>query len=303
MTDLNLNCKHKQLIKNNKSEKMNFCKKCGCILLINFKEQEKIKEVQSYSITNTKNIKSLDISPIDTIDRINISLNYEKTRKRLYNKVFLSQRTDMISSLKSYINENNFSSRSFFLGVFIIDHIFSSHPFENFLSNLKIDLFIIGVFLVSVKFIDDDAYPPTLDSFPNKSNPALFYQLSEVRKYEYIILKLMDFKLDFFTSYYLTETMLSHGVVFSSELIRDDINEVKTIKETIKNISRIALDINKMFVYNHEFINYSPIEIAVSCIIMAKELRKITNPWTYELEFLYKIPEKSIINCYNSILK
>ena len=80
------------------------------------------------------------------------------------------------------------------------------------------DLLILGIFLVAVKFLDDDAYPPSLDSFPSKKSPTIYYSMSEVRKYEYMVAYLIDFKLDVFTPYYLTETILSHGVVFISDL-------------------------------------------------------------------------------------
>ena len=224
MTDTNINCKHKELNKlkfnttNTDVTKTNFCKKCGCILIINY--TEKAKTVESFSLIPKKLITSLDINPYETFERINLHLLSSSlaSKAEALPKEYLKVRHNLIELLKEYILEYNFSTRSYFLGIYIMDYIFSSHPYLEFTEKLKLDYFVLGVFLVAVKFIDDDAYPPSLDSFPNKKNPSLFYPLNEVRKYELMIGVLMQFQLDHYTSYYLTETILAHGCVFTHEL-------------------------------------------------------------------------------------
>ncbi len=302
MSDMNINCKHKQVIKNEK-EKIDFCKKCGCFLVIKY--VEKTKEVDSYSVLYKKMITSLDIPPYDTYSRVKDSVFKFNLSKEYSNlpEEYQEQRKFLIDLLKEYIVEYNFSTRSFFLGVFILDYIYCKHPYEDTVSKLKPDLLVLGVFLVAVKFIDDDAYPPTLDSFTNKKNPTLLYPLSEVRKYEFMVTKLMEFKLDYFTSYYITESILSHGVIFTHELQKMGLNESKGIKEIIKKLNRLALDINKMFVEDINFIRFNALEIATTSIIMAKELLKFEISWNPELKHLYGIGEEDVSSCYNAILK
>ena len=302
MSDMNVNCKHKQVVKN-VNEKIDFCRKCGCFLVIKY--NEKSKEVEAYSILHRKMVTSLDISPFDTFHNISLSVNSNNFSKYYDNlpKEYHSLRKTLLDYLKDYIVEYNFSSRSYFLGAFCLDYIFSKYSYEEMLIKLKPDLLALGVFLISVKFIDDDAYPPTLETFTNKSNPSIFYSLNEVRKYEFMVAKLMEFKLDFFTSYYLTETILSHGVIFTYEIQKMGLSDAKAIKEIIKKVNKLALDINKMFVDDISSMKYSSLEIAASSILMAKELLKFDISWNNELVALYGIKADDLNNCYNSILK
>jgi hypothetical protein len=117
------------------------------------------------------------------------------------------------------------------------------------------------------------------------------------------VVKLMDFKLDIFTSYYLTETILSHGVVFSSEFNSMGITESRAIKDKIKKVNRLALDINKMFIEDIECMRFSSLQIAATSIMMAKELLKFETSWNTELKHLYRIDGDSLNSCYNSILR
>ena len=161
------------------------------------------------------------------------------------------------------------------------------YQYEDYIAKIKPDLLVLGVFLVAVKFIDDDAYPPSLNEFPNKKNPSLFYPLNEVRKSEFTVAALMEFRLDHYTSYYLTETILSHGVVFTSELQAMNLKDSKSIKEKLKKLYRLALDINKMFVEDISSLKFSNFEIAATSVVMAKELLKFELTWNNELEELY----------------
>lgn len=301
MTDTNINCRHKQLIKKDK-EKVDFCKKCGCFLIIKY---SKVKEVESFAILPKKMITSLDIPPPETIKRIKTHLEKSCLSKH-YKSLppeYLQIRKALIDLLKEYIVEYNFSTRSYFLGIFILDYIHMRYPYKDYISKMKLDLLVLGVFLIAVKFIDDDAYPPTLDSFPSKKNPSMYYSLNEVRKYEFMVASLMEFQLDHYTSYYLTETILSHGVVFTNELLEMNIKDSKSIKDKLKKLYRLALDINKMFVEDPLSLQFSNLEIAATSVVMAKELLKFDNPWNFELEELYGVKLNDLTPCYNSILK
>ena len=302
MSDMNVNCKHKQVIKN-PNEKIDFCRKCGCFLVIKY--HEKSKEVEAYSILHRKMITSLDISPYETVNNIRLSVNSYNLSKNYDSlpKEYHTLRKTLLDYLKDYIVEYNFSSRSYFLGAFCLDYIFSKYSYDDMLIKLKPDLLALGVFLIAIKFIDDDAYPPTLETFTNKTNPSIFYPLNEVRRYEFTVAKLMDFKLDFFTSYYLTETILSHGVVFTYEIQKMGLNDAKSIKEMIKKLNRLALDINKMFIDDINSMKYSTLEIAATSILMTKELLKFETSWNEELSALYGVKSDDLNNCYNSILK
>ena len=303
MNDTNINCRHKQLIRDNTIE-INFCKNCGCFLILKYGSSQQ-KEVESFSVIPNKMITPLDVSPFETftyihrnLKKANLDKDYEKLPKE-----YLNIRKILINLLKDYIIEYNFSTRSYFLGIYILDFIHCKYDFKKYIEKLKLDLLVLGVFLVAVKFIDDDAYPPCLDSFPNKKNPTIYYSLNEVRKYEVIVATLMEFQLDHYTSYYLTETILNHGIVFTSELQQMDIKDGRSIKNKLKKLYRLSLDINKMFVEDPQSIKFCNLTIAATSVVMAKELLKFDKTWNKELELLYKIKHENLTSCYNSILK
>lgn len=301
MTDTNINCKHKQLIKKD-DQKIDFCKKCGCFLVIKY---SKVKEVESFSILPKKMITSLDIPPHETMLKIRANVKKNNLANEFGNipEEYFAIRKSLIDLLKDYIVEYNFSTRSYFLGIFIMDYIFSKYSYSEYTSKLKLDLFVLGVFLVSVKFIDDDAYPPNLDTFPNKKNPSILYQLNEVRKYEIVVSSLIEYKLDHITSYYMTETILSHGIVFTNELQQMNLKDSKSIKDKLKKLYRLSLDINKMFVEDIVSLKFDNLVIAATSVVMAKELLHFENTWNPELEDLYGIKLDDLTGCYNSILK
>lgn len=299
----NINCRHRQLINKEKEGKsLDFCKKCGCFLSIKYGKQ---KEVISFTIVPKRMITPLEISPYDTVPKLikesqgadlstyflNISNDYLQMRKILVNQ------------LKEYIVQYKYSSRSYFLAVHILDTIYCKHSYNEVASKLKPDVLTLSVFLVSVKFIDDDAYPPSFDSFPSKKNATIYYSLNELRRYEFLVLKLMDYKLDICTSYYITETILAHGVIFSHELNQMGLTDSKSVKETVKKLYRLALDINKMFIESIDSLKYSPLEIAVTSVLMAKELTCFSENWNPELAELYQIKSIATLSCYQSILK
>lgn len=302
MTEMNINCKHKQVVKKEK-EKIDFCKKCGCFIIIKY--SDKHKEVESYSILPKKMITPLDISPYDTVENIikqakdaELSSNFNNIPEEYYNI-----RKTLIELLKEYIIDFNFTTRSYFLGIYFLDYIYSKYSYQDVTAKFKTDLLVLGVFLNAIKFIDDDAYPPGLDTFPSKKNPSIYYNLNEVRRYEFMVAKLMEYKMDIFTSYYLTETMLSHGVVFTYEIESMGITSSKVIKDTIKKLYRLALDINKMFIEDINSLRFNSLEISATCIMMAKELLKFENNFNKELQYAYKIDTDNLVLCYNSILK
>lgn len=303
MTDNSLTCKHTHQIKC-EVESISFCSKCGCIVVKRFKK-DKSKDTDAFAVIPSKMMGALNLSPYDCfktavnqVEQTDLSLCFEK-----FSEEYLLTRKKLISMLKGYIIEHNFNNRSYFLGVYILDYIFAKNSYNELSDKLKLDLLVLGIFLVAVKFIDDDAYPPVLDSFTNKSNSKLLYSLSEVRKYECIVVKLMDFKLDIYTSYLLTETLLSHGIVLNIEFIQAGINEPKQIKDKLKKLYRLSLDINMLFVEDFNFLKFSQLKIAATSILMAKELLKFEKGWSSEFENLYNIPKSSLAKCYSSILR
>lgn len=296
----NISCKHRQLVKSIVNTERDFCRKCGCILVI---KNGKYKEVESFSILLRKFISPLETFPQDTIRLMKAELE-KSSLSKYFSKIpesYVEKRKELIEMLKDYFFEYKFSSRGYFLGVYLLDFIFiaSSYP----TSELKTDILVLAVFLVSIKYIEDNVCPPILSSFPNKKNMNLLYPVNEVRKYEVIVMQLADYKLNVFTSIYLTEAILSQGVTFSHEFKRMNIVDSKGIKDKLKKLNRLAIDINKMFIENIDSIQFNALEIALTSINLSKELMKFDEQLGKELESLYGVDTINLASCYDAIIQ
>lgn len=58
-----------------------------------------------------------------------------------------------------------------------------------------------------------------------------------------------------------------------------------------------------MFVESIHSLSFNSLEIAITSIIMSKELLQFETTWNKELELFYNINADSLNNCYNAILK
>lgn len=305
MSYTNLNCEHTQLFKTN----IDFCKNCSCILIV---QNETILD---HSLIDKQHINKIDYSPIDSFK---IIFNSQKDFSKIMNSSNLSEeysnrRPYLINLLREYYVEYKYSDKCFFLGIYLLDLLMCSVEMgstfdlvgftkDDFEKTIKYDLVVLSVFVLSIKFLEDDSYSPLLDSFVNKKNPSILYSLTEVRKYETFVLRLLRYKLDYYTSYFITETILTHGVIFNEEMTEMGISNGKRIKEIVKDIWKLAVDLNMSFVYSNDFLLFSPFEIATTSIRIAKESKKFKKPiFSNDFSYLYRVEEYS--ECYNSMMK
>jgi hypothetical protein len=125
------------------------------------------------------------------------------------------------------------------------------------------------------------------------------YEMNEVRKYEDYVLKFLSFKLNFFTTFNIVETILSNGVVFNYECSNDD--GYSTIKEKVKKVNKLSFQILLGFIEDPAYVNFNHIEVAFSCIVFAKELLRFKEIFPPELEKVYNIKMGNFIKCFQYV--
>lgn len=301
MGDTNIKCEHKPFL--NKDESIDFCGRCGCILVV--KQVNSLKEIESFSVHHKKVIFPPEVSPQNTfaIFYNYIESAFQHDRFSKLSEEYFDLRKTLIELLKDYIIKYQYSVRSLYLGVHMLDTIFSSYPFSDLHCNLNSEKLVLGVFLVAVKFLEDDAYPPNLNLYVNKQNPSILYPLNEVRRYESLVLQLMNYNLRAFTSHYILETLLSHGIIFTHELNRMGTTNEDSMAEILTNVSKLSQSLNLKFLEDKDSLKFTPIQIALSCIAAAKELLKFATKSSPEMEKLCKIDSDSVVECKKSILR
>ena len=182
------------------------------------------------------------------------------------NKIYFENRKEikiLIKNINTCLDNN---SSTFFLSLFYMDFIFENYSLEEiinedmndiFLSNniYKINTYILlslACLVISSKFNEKDPHVPDLNSFLRVYNKySKFYcifSLNELMKAEVYILKILKYKLNYYSLYQFVTFFFSNGILFErdiqkSELIKKLKHSEKKILEKIYVKSREILDL------------------------------------------------------------
>ena len=182
------------------------------------------------------------------------------------NKIYFENRKEikiLIKNINTCLDNN---SSTFFLSLFYMDFIFENYSLEEiinedmndiFLSNniYKINTYVLlslACLVISSKFNEKDPHVPDLNSFLRVYNKySKFYcifSLNELMKAEVYILKILKYKLNYYSLYQFVTFFFSNGILFErdiqkSELIKKLKHSEKKILEKIYVKSREILDL------------------------------------------------------------
>lgn len=106
-------------------------------------------------------------------------------------------------------------------------------------------------------------------------------------KVEKICLMALDYKLNYFSSYYILEFFLNNGVLFEHEICND-----------VEYLNSVTTKIINFFLEDIRYLDFSPIHIACAVITLARDLLKIKEPWSNIFTKIYGIKHEDFINCY-----
>ena len=133
------------------------------------------------------------------------------------------------------------------------------------------------------------------------NNKNYFYDCVELRRYEDLVVKFLNYQLNYLTPFSVLEVLLKNGIVFNYELNLG--LPINFNKEIIKNTNQLCFKLLSIFVENVLYVGFNHIDIAFSCVIIAKEIMKFKHPFNSELEELYSIKVGNFLKCYNQITK
>jgi hypothetical protein len=222
----------------------------------------------------------------------NINSNSEK------NNEYLNERSEYLKILKQFIVKYKFSDKTFYLSVLYLDIIMHKIMLKKHRQELKMNLMIIGCAILAAKFIEND---PIIPHFRDISASSV----KEIKKYEELCLKYLEYKLNYFTAYDFIHYFLTFGVLFVKE--SPSINnsyypQNNNIYNNIENFNQQILNIFSCFVFDNKIIEYTPIQIACACISLARQFSKIEK-WDDIFIQLYKIKFSDFNNCFEALKK
>ena len=206
-------------------------------LIINFQNFDEIspKDIFTSMKNNTYNFYTQNLTTIAA------SQNY------------FSMKLKMIPLLHKFIDRMKLKPQTFYLGLYYLDIIYSNN---NQIQNLANKYIVISItcLILSAKMCENDPKVPSLKTFANTYNKLVEYKkiitVKELFYYEVFCLKLLNYKLNYFTVYDFNLFLLGHGLLRKGQIedvikiiYNNDPFSVKKIIEKIFKKCRYYLDL------------------------------------------------------------
>ena len=278
---------------NNNIDK-NFCEECSVIYSIDIK-----------CLKHNKFNYKIELSPIEIEKKMreNIIDNYKNNNIEKIDNCYLEKRKNLFSLIYKTSLKMNFKSQTYFLSIYFLDVIFSNEESIKIIKseNINYENLSLSCLLIASKYCENDLFVPVLSSYKKAFEISSLYiqniSNEEILYYEILTLKLLKYKLNYYTIYDFITFFFCHGIIVNEQI--DDLNDnLKTSKilEKIYIKSRDCLDeiINK--VYSIKFSSY-----LLAIYILEKNIKEIIKK-DFDKDYLSEIFEKIYnINYKNDI--
>ena len=182
------------------------------------------------------------------------------------NKLYFSRRKELKNLMKSINSHLDNNSQSYFLTLYYMDLIFTSPDLErvffshfntwtNVAANNDIQmnnyvLLSLACLVVASKFNENDPHIPTMSSFIRLlyeySKKKYIYNLQSLFLAELVVVKLLKYKLNYYTIYHHLIFFFTHGIVFKKTIAKSVLSKKYSetkILEKIYILSRELLDV------------------------------------------------------------
>ena len=166
------------------------------------------------------NVRESEISPKQIFEQMknNIFNNFSISTYSSINKAYLYARRSLFKILHAITNAMNFKSQTFFLCTHYLDIIFSSQKSIN----ININLLGLASLSLSAKFCENDPIVPHLQYFIKVYNVIMGYRsvfsMNDLKTSEIFVLNILNYKLNYFTSYDFNSFLFGHGILKLEQL-------------------------------------------------------------------------------------
>ena len=181
---------------------------------------------------------------------------YEEPQKIDYNiqrnKIYFSRRKELKNLITSINTCINYTSQSLFLALYYMDSIFTNEDLEKvFYSHFKTNEYIssndiqmnnyallsVACLMISYKYNENNPQIPTLSSFAKLlfyfSKKSFSFTLNEISTAEVVVVKLLNYKLNYNTIYHFFVFFFTHGILFKitlqSSILYEKYSELKIL--------------------------------------------------------------------------
>ena len=246
------------------------------ILNFSYKEENNNNNSEKNSSPTKSNTNDKEESKTKILQRNNNELINNNTftpkkqkKKRKLTKLLIDEeifekysriRNRVLIYIHNLCTKMEYNDSSFYFSLYLLD-TYLSRIISDDISDRELFLVVLGFFLISSKYIEDDIFEPELQIFCNIEKSILL-TINEIRESEVQCLTLINHNMYIYSVYDWITTLLNNGIVFKEEVT--DKNEVEEIYGyTQKLLTNLT---SKIF-----FCKYSSIQIAFSIIQLSRE--------------------------------
>ena len=246
------------------------------ILNFSYKEENNNNNSEKNSSPTKSNTNDKEESKTKILQRSNNELINNNTftpkkqkKKRRLTKLLIDEeifekysriRNRVLIYIHNLCTKMEYNDSSFYFSLYLLD-TYLSRIISDDISDRELFLVVLGLFLISSKYIEDDIFEPELQIFCNIEKSILL-TINEIRESEVQCLTLINHNMYIYSVYDWITTLLNNGIVFKEEVT--DKNEVEEIYAyTQKLLTNLT---SKIF-----FCKYSSIQIAFSIIQLSRE--------------------------------
>ena len=184
------------------------------------------------------------------------NLNFNSNTFELY----AEQRNKLLVYLHKLCCKLKYSDNTFYLALYLLD-IYLSHIYTKEISNKELFLTLLGFFLISSKYIEDDIFEPDLEMFCN-FNKNITLTVKEIRISEMKCLAFINYNMYNYSTFDWLNIFLNNGILFNNE-----VNNSRILGNLYIYTQKILTIItSKTF-----FVKYSSLQIALSIIRISRE--------------------------------
>ena len=199
-----------------------------------------------------------------------IDLNTEK------NRIYFSRRKQLKNLMKSINTYIDFNSQTYFLMLYYMDIIFThkdlekifyshftlwyQYPISNDLQMSNYVLLSLACLVIASKFNENDPTVPSMSSYTRLlyefSKKKYFFNLDYLFLAEIVVLKILKYKLNYYTIYHYLIFFFTHGIVLKKTIQRSKI--FKRISER-KILEKIYIKVREIFdeiIESEKYYNY-----------------------------------------------
>lgn len=263
----------------------NFCEDCSVIFNFNIR-----------CIKHKKFNYKLEISPSQINKNMleNIIDNFKDGNYETIDKNYMNIRYNLFDLIQKICRKMKIQSQTFFLSIYLLDVIFSEKNSFQIIKNKQLNYYKLAIscLLIASKFIEVDSFfyqlSSFIEAFENSTYYTQFLSKNELLNYEVIVLKLLNYKVNYFTIYDFISFFFCHGIIQEHQI--EDLNDnYKTTKilEKIYIKSRSYLD---EIIKKDISIKYNSLFLAI--FILDKSINEVLNIEKNAKDNLYEIFEK-----------